>query len=132
MSISPDIQYYSVVTRYLTTDGTNIYVVDEVSIRKVVISTGVVTTFAGSLQYAEGTTDATGTSARFKGPKGITTDGNYLYVPDNGLVIRKIVISSGVVTTIAGSVNSSGSTDATGINARFSGLDGITLDGTNL
>ena len=48
-------------------------------IRKIVIATGVVTTFAGS---SSGSTDATGTSASFAHPIGITTDGTNLYVAD--------------------------------------------------
>ena len=68
---------------------------------------------------SQGSTDtAHGTSASFKNPSGITTDGTNLYVADYGNHrIRKIVISTGVVTTLAGS--SSGSTDATGTSAKF-------------
>jgi len=114
----------------ITTDGTNLYVADYNNnrIRKIVISTGVVTTLAGSSQ---GSTDATGTSASFYNPKGITTDGTNLYVADqSNHRIRKIVISTGVVTTLAGS--SQGSTDATGTSASFNYPRGITTDGTNL
>jgi len=114
----------------ITTDGTNLYVTDHGNhrIRKIVISTGVVTTLAGS---SSGNTDATGTSASFNYPTGITTDGTNLYVSDqSNQWIRKIVISTGVVTTLAGS--SSGSTDATGTSASFNYPNGITTDGTNL
>jgi len=87
-----------------------------------------VETLAGS---SSGSTDATGTSASFNNPMGITTDGTNLYVSDkNNHRIRKIVISTGVVTTLAGS--SEGSTDATGTSARFYNPRGITTDGTNL
>jgi len=116
--------------RAITTDGTNLYVADNRNhrIRKIVISTGVVTTLAGN---SLGSTDATGTSASFNYPRGITTDGTNLYVADNGNHrIRKIVISTGVVTTLAGS--SQGSSDATGTSASFNYPKGITTDGTNL
>ena len=50
--------------------------------------TSKVTTFAGS---SSGFSDATGTSASFNGPSGITTDGTNLYVVDHGNHrIRKI------------------------------------------
>jgi hypothetical protein len=115
----------------ITTDGTNLYVADTFNhlIRKIVISTGVVTTVAGTGSY--GSANGTGTSASFNVPKGITTDGINLYVADmfNNL-IRKIVISTGVVTTVAGS--SQGSVDGTGTSATFNGPEGITTDGTNL
>jgi len=118
----------------ITTDGTNLFVADtyNYTIRKIVISTGVVTTIAGSA-LSSGSTDATGTSARFYNPRGITTDGTNLFVADDSNhTIRKIVISTGVVTTIAGSAGTSGSTDATGTSARFYNSTGITTDGTNL
>ncbi len=67
-----------------TTDGTNLYVADASNhtIRQVVIETGVVTTPAGTA-LSFGSTDATGTAARFYYPPGITTDGTKLYVTDS-------------------------------------------------
>jgi hypothetical protein len=113
--------------------GSNLYVTDVHGhkIRKIIISTGVVTTFAGSTSF--GSADGTGTSARFKHPTFITSDGTNLYVTDGGNhMIRKIVISTGVVSTLAGSAGSSGSADGTGTSARFSSPHEITSDGTNL
>jgi DNA-binding beta-propeller fold protein YncE len=46
--------------------------------------------------------------------------------------IRKIVIATGAVTTLAGTAGITGTTDATGADARFNGPHGITTDGTNL
>ena len=77
----------------ITTDGTNLYVVDgwNHSIRKIVISTGVVTTVAGTPGSSGNADNATGTSASFQGPRAITTDGNNLYVADGtNHRIRKI------------------------------------------
>jgi hypothetical protein len=118
----------------ITTDGVNLYVADSSNhtIRKIVISTSVVTTLAGTPPLS-GTTDGAGSSARFNNPAGITTDGINLYVTDNANhTIRKIVISTGVVTTLAGSAGSSGSADGTGSTARFNNPVGITTDGANL
>jgi len=116
----------------ITTDSTNLYVTDQSMIRKVVISTGVVTTLAGASGQTD-STDGTGTNARFHTPSGITTDGTNLYVADkSGHTIRKIVITSGVVTTLAGTAGSSGSTNATGTSASFGQPFGITSDGINL
>ena len=88
-----------------------------------------VTTLAGD---SSGFANGTGTSASFRNPWGITTDGTNLYVADyDNNRIRKIVISTGVVTTLAGS--SQGSTDHnTGTSAQFYYPWGITTDGTNL
>jgi hypothetical protein len=116
----------------ITTDGTNLYVADwgNHRIRKIVISTGVVTTLAGT--GSPGSSNGTGTAASFNYPEGITTDGTNLYVGDtSNHLIRKIVISTGVVTTVAGT-GSSGSANGTGTSASFYNPYGITTDGTNL
>src|SRR4030042_660571 len=118
----------------ITGAGSDLYVTDSENhtIRKIVISSGTVTTLAGSAA-SSGSTDGTGTAARFFHPDGITNDGANLYVADTyNSTIRKIVISSGTVTTLAGSAASSGSTDGTGTAARFNWPNGITFDGTNL
>lgn len=115
----------------ITTDGANLYVADSGNriIRKVVIATGTVSTLAGAAGVS-GSTD--GTSARFNLPQGITTDGVNLFVTDTAnYTIRKIVISTGMVSTLAGSTGIAGSTDGTAA-ARFSSPYGITTDGTNL
>jgi len=120
--------------RHITTDGTNLYVADffNYTIRKIVIATGEVTTLAGTAGLS-GSTDATGASARFYHPEGVTTDGTYLYVTDrDNFTIRKIVIATGEVTTLAGTAGLSGSTDGTGTTARFYSPSGITMDRTNL
>jgi sugar lactone lactonase YvrE len=118
----------------VTTDGTNIYVADaqNSTIRKIVISSHDVTTFAGS-GGTQGSSDGTRLSARFYLPSGITTDGTNLYVADTfNHTIRQIVIATGAVTTIAGSAGLSGSTDGTGSAARFNLPSSLTTDGTSL
>lgn len=120
----------------ITTDGENLYITDSHNhtIRRIVISSNAVTTLAGA-PGAPGLTDAVQGAARFNLPARITTDGTYLYVTDfNNKTIRKIVIKTGTVTTIAGSAGIIGSTvsAATGATARFNQPNGITTDGTNL
>jgi ribosomal protein S11 len=120
----------------ITTDGRNLYVADtgNNTIRKIVISTGAVTTLAGSAGQ-KGSADGTGAAARFDVPAGITTDGTNLYVADSSNnTIRKIVISTGAVTTLAGSagLGQAGSADGRGAAARFCRPQGITTDGNSL
>ena len=106
----------------MTIDGTDLYVADRENykIRKIVISTGVVTTLAGSV--TAGSANGTGAAASFKYPRAITSDGTNLYVTDsNNHSIRKVVISTGKVTTIAGS-GSAGSADGTRTSATFSAI----------
>jgi hypothetical protein len=117
----------------ITTDNFNLYISDNANhrIRKIVLSTGVVSTFAGSGN--PGFLDATGTMAQFDSPQGLTTDGTYLYVADNGNNrIRKVELGTGIVSTLAGS-GSSGAADGTGIiGASFNSPGNLTTDGTNL
>ena len=98
---------------------------------RLLILSPAVSTLAGS--STNGTADGTGTAARFSNPQGITTDGTNLYVADGtNFTIRRVGISFGNVSTLAGSAGSSGSSDGTGGGARFSSLYGITTDGANL
>lgn len=113
----------------LTSDGDNIYAItlNGHRVRKIEISTGVVSTVAGD--GTPGSANGTGTAATFFNPRGITTDGTFLFVGDTGNhLIRKIEISTGVVTTLAGST--SGYLDAIGTAAQFDSVTGITTDGT--
>ena len=115
----------------ITSDGTNLFVADVGNhlIRKIVISSGVVTTIAGT--GSAGNADGTGTAASFNAP-GITNDGTNLFVADRrNNTIRKVVISTGVVTTFAGT-GSAGSADGTGTAASFNYPQSITHDGTSL
>jgi len=107
----------------------NVYVADTFNhtIRQVTPG-GVVTTVAG-LAFTSGSTDGTGTAARFNTPYGVAVDssGN-LYVADaNNHTIRKIA-PGGVVTTLAGTAGMSNFLDATGSAARFFNPRGIAID----
>jgi len=120
----------------ITTDGTNLYVSDTLNhvIRKVVINPQwPVSTLAGSAGVS-GSVDATGTAASFHFPYGITSDGTSLYVGDSfNNTIRKVVIATQVVTTVAGSASDLPDlVDGIGTNARFWFPDGITTDGKKL
>jgi len=80
----------------------NLYVADYGggTVRNIVISSGVVTTIAGTAGDLS-VLDGNRTVARLGRPTGIATDNVNVYVSDEvNRVIRKIVISSGVVTTI--------------------------------
>lgn len=121
---------------YIASDGSYLYVTDagNNAIRQIALATGNVTTLAGSLTGASGVTDGIGTGALFNDPRGIVSDGGNLYVADAGNnSIRQIVISTGMVTTLAGSTaGASGVADAIGTAAQFNFPIGITRLGTNL
>lgn len=107
----------------------NVFVTDGSShtIRKITPA-GVVSTFAGSPGLI-GSTDGTGTAARFYSPQGIAIDraGNvFVGDYDNG-TIRKIT-PAGVVTTFVGLAGFYGGADGTGSTARLNGPSGLALD----
>src|SRR5205823_921970 len=88
-------------------DGTTIYIADtnNHTIRKQVIATGAVTTFAG-FPGACDAVDGIGLGARFCYPVGVWGDGSNLYITDSGNgEIRKIVIATRAVTTLTSSLN---------------------------
>ena len=109
--------------------GGNLFVgdSDNNTIRKITPG-AVVTTLAG-LAGVAGSTDGTGSAARFSGPRGIAvSSAGIIYVCDTfNNTIRKIT-SAGVVTTLAGLAGAIGSTDGTGSAARFNRPREIALD----
>jgi sugar lactone lactonase YvrE len=132
--------------RGIVADANNdLYVCDYFNhaIRKVTAFTSIgssqeVTTLAGAPETTgtpqAGNSDGTGTNARFDGPYGICRDnsGNLYVTDDNNNNIRKIVISTGVVTTLCG--NASGTTgglvDGNYATAKFKYPRGIAYSAT--
>jgi hypothetical protein len=104
-------------------------------IRKVVVSTGLVTTLAGNPPGCSGHTtcrghaNGVGSAATFDNPNRIalSSDDSFALVTDgtNGGLIRKIVIATGAVTTLAG--NGVGAADGVGSAAGFRSLEGVAL-----
>lgn len=114
----------------VVSDGAgNLFVGDISMIRKVVVATGEVTTFAG-MAGAGGSADGIGNAALFWGSSGLALDGaGHLFVADtNSRTIRKIVLATRQVTTLAGSYASVGSADGIGASARFNHPTGIVCD----
>lgn len=89
------------------------------------------TTVAGEIG-TNGYVDATGTSARFDGPRGIMTDSTYLYVNDmNNNRVRRVTLDTLRVVTLLGS-GTGGHTDATGASAELNLPVRITSDSVHL
>lgn len=117
-----------------------VYVADQGNhcVRKI-SPTGVVTTFAGepyqsfdpiTWQTHTRSADGVGSAAGFYQPSGLALDasGN-LYVVDTGNRLIRKITPTGIVTTIAGSVDGWGGTDGIGQNVTFLGPVGVAVDG---
>ncbi len=102
---------------YLTLDQTNVYVSDRLNskIKKINISTGIVSTMISGLNL----------------PNGIAVDSGFLYIADSGNhQILRVDISNNTSTIIAGSGSIGGTNNTNGLLATFNLPYGITIDGS--
>lgn len=116
-----------------------IYIADTQNhlIRKINVTSGQVTTVAGSYGASPGLLDGQGTSAKFNLPTGLVVDasGN-IFVADKGNHAIRLISPSGMVTTIAGNGSALVNTNSTtaypgngfGSSARFYEPNAITMD----
>ncbi len=113
----------------ITTDGIYLYGPSESgkTIQEISIASGEAATLAGS--GSTGSDDGTGTAASFYDPFLITIYGDSLYVVDN-YAIRRIVISSGEVSTLIGHITSTAQTNGTGDEVYLGSITSICADGS--
>ena len=116
----------------------NIYVADNLNnvIRKITVSTGIISTVAGdgSLFYNYWPFCGDGglaTDAQLNNPWGVAVDhaGNIYIADRDNNVIRKVTASTGIITTICGDGTAAYTGDnGQAINAELNAPDGVTLD----
>jgi sugar lactone lactonase YvrE len=116
----------------LALDGAVLYVADpkNCNVRRIDLAGGTVSTVAG-VAGAAGSEDGSAAQARFSAPVAVASDGHgALYVADagNNKTIRKIVLATGEVSTLAGSPGISGAIDGKGAEAHFSSPRGLVAD----
>jgi DNA-binding beta-propeller fold protein YncE len=113
----------------ITPDGLYALIADwsNNAVRRVEIRTGDVTTLVGG---TSGSNDGFGTGAQFSNPVGIaiSPDGFFALVTEYGnSVIRKVVLGTGAVTTLAGAKGVAGFSDGRGTVSRFNYPEGIAI-----
>jgi sugar lactone lactonase YvrE len=105
----------------------NIYIGDYGNdrIRKITVATGIVTTIAGTGIDGYSGDGSTALAASFSGPAGVAVDtaGNVYVADNNNSVIRKITISTGKISTVAGNYNNGGMYSGDGASALNAGLN---------
>jgi sugar lactone lactonase YvrE len=103
-----------------------LYVSDTCGVRTVDLAAETVETLAGGGKVGS---DGVGSAAGFWSPLGITADATgSLYVGDTG-AIRKVVESSGLVSTVSGLYPSQTDLDGTGASASFGQISAAVADG---
>ena len=111
----------------------NVYIADSFSnrVRKVTVSTGVITTVAGSGTAGYSGDGSAATSAELNFPTGVAVDssGN-IYIADiDNYVIRKVTASTGVISRVAGNGTAGFSGDSgLAISAELSTPAGVAVD----
>ena len=103
------------------------------AIRFINQQTGIITTIAGSLGYSGSSGDGfAATSATLSNPNGVSLDttNNLLYIADtNNHKIRMVTLSTGIISTYAGTGTSGSSGDNnSAINAKLDGPQGVSVD----
>jgi len=113
----------------------NLYIADPGNnrVRKVAAGTSTITTVAGTGVAGFGGDGGPATQAQLNSPAGVTTDaaGN-LYIADNGNNrVRKVTISTGIITTVAGTgVGGYGGDGGPATQASLYNPSGVAVDGS--
>lgn len=124
----------------IVVDPSNTYVyvsnIDNNNIIRITIASGATKIFAGDPKGTYGSYDGTGPTALFYDPRGlaIDTSNTYMYVADtDNNLIRRITISTGAVTTIAGdpSTNNGSTNGNSGTTSSFNAPGDVIIDPTN-
>ena len=113
----------------------NIYIADVSNhrIRKVTALTGIISTVAGNGTGAYGGDDSAATLAKLFSPSGVTLDGSgNIYIADaSNFRIRKITVSTGIISSVAGNGTASYRGDGSAaIMANLYNPTGVAVDGS--
>jgi sugar lactone lactonase YvrE len=111
----------------------NLYIADQSNnrVRMVTASTGLISTVAGNGTAGYNSDGIPATSAELNNPYGVAVDGaGDLYISENNQRIRKVMASTGFISTVAG--NGTGGYNSDGIAATSAELStpyGVAVDG---
>ena len=111
----------------------NLFIGDHTNhrVRKIVISTGIISTVAGTGVSSYSGDNGAATSAALNKPSGISIDSNgNIYIGDySNHRVRKVTVSTGIITTVAGTgTNGYNGDNIAATSASLSNPHGVTLD----
>jgi hypothetical protein len=111
----------------------NLYIADlgNHRIRKITLATGIITTLAGNDTFGYTGDGGPATNATLWGPEDVFTDnvGNVFFADGVANCVRKVTISTGIITTVAGNGTAGSSGDGSAAtNAALNGPTGLCLD----
>jgi sugar lactone lactonase YvrE len=114
-------------------NGSRLFVTDTDNsiVRMIQIPDMIVKTIAGQAG-TDGKADGPPSKSAFNRPRGVATDGKFVYVSDTGNdIIRKIDLSSMTTSTLAGT-GEEGDKDGAGTEAQFNNPGAMATDGTTI
>jgi sugar lactone lactonase YvrE len=117
----------------LASDGNSIFITDSANhtVRRLSLSDNTVKTIGGQAQQS-GKDDGPASKSTYSGPRGVATDGKFVYVADTGNdIIRKIDLSTLETKTIAGT-GEEGNNNGPGDKATFNNPGAMCINGTSL
>ena len=117
----------------LASDSNAIFITDSgnSTIRRLSLGDNTVKTIGGQAQQT-GKDDGPASKSTYSGPRGVATDGKFIYVADTGNdIIRKIDLSTLETKTIAGT-GEEGLNNGPGAKATFNNPGAMCLNGTSL
>jgi len=126
--------HFNLPTQICNDGKGTLYIVDtgNSQIRKLVLAEMTISTIGGQAPDGEGKEDGPASKSKFKNPRGVATDGKFLYVADTANnMIRKIDLSGNVTSTIAGT-GAEGNDNGAGASATFNHPEALATDGTTL
>ena len=109
----------------------SLYIADEDNevIRKVNLNTGIITTFAGDGSYKSSGDGGPALAAGIPFPYTLAVDGaGNLYISGNSNTVRKVTVSTGIITSVAGDGDGGYSGDGSQALSAEIGAQGIALD----
>jgi sugar lactone lactonase YvrE len=126
--------HFNLPTQICSDGKGTLYIVDtdNSQVRKIVVADMTISTIGGQAPNGDGKEDGPPAKSKFNHPRGLATDGKFLYVADTANnVIRKIDLSDNTTSSFAGN-GTEGNQNGKAAEAAFDHPEALATDGTTL